>query len=83
MTDTTDYVTINPAVAYRRFNAVIMRYDRHQDTYVVFRISEPLTLATAQSLAHSWAAASHLEVRGVLIHAIRPQTGAKAPRDAE
>lgn len=83
MTDTTDYVTVNAAVAYQRFNAVLMRYDSHRDEHVVFRISDPLPLADALTLARSWAAASHLEMRGVLIHAIRPQTGAEAPRDTK
>ena len=63
MGDDVDYVTINPAVAYDKYNVVVMRFDRREDTHVVARISEPLSRPAAESLAKSWAAATQLEVR--------------------
>lgn len=58
-----DYVTVNPAVAHDRYNAVLMRWDYTQHEYVVSRISEPLKKIAAEALAKSWAAACRVEVR--------------------
>lgn len=63
MTTEPDYVTINRAVGFQRFNTVIMKYNPHRDEYFVFRISEPLKQDAAESLAKSWAAAMGLEMR--------------------
>lgn len=56
------YVTINPAVAHRKFNTVVMRRSR-EDEYEVYRISQPLTSDAALHLARSWAAALQCEIR--------------------
>lgn len=58
-----DYVTINPAVAFNKFNVVVMRYDEKEDTHYVQRISQALTRPQAEALQQSWAAACRLEVR--------------------
>jgi len=61
--DEPDYVTVNPAMPFRKFNAVVMRFDHTQQEYVVFRISEALPETAAKALASSWAAAMRVEVR--------------------
>lgn len=63
MTEEADYITVNPAVAFGRYNTVVMRWDHTLHEYIVFRISQPLTALAATALAHSWATATRLEIR--------------------
>lgn len=63
MTDDTDYITLMPAVAFKKFCVAVMKYSRPEDGYYVFRCSQELPEAAAHSLARSWAAAMRLEVR--------------------
>lgn len=63
MMDEASYVTVNPAVAFNRFNTVVMKWDHTEQEYHVFRISEPMKQAHAESLAKMWAAAMGVEVR--------------------
>lgn len=63
MDDDRDFVTVNPTVGYKKFNVVVMRYDHHEQSHVVSRISQALPKVAAESLAKSWAAVCQLDIR--------------------
>lgn len=58
-----DYITVNPAVRYAKFNVVVMKWDQHERQHSIFRISHSMPKAGAEALAKSWAAAMRLEIR--------------------
>lgn len=62
-TEETDYVTTLQCVNPQRALVAVMHFDKADDSYRVKKCSEPLSQKGAISLAESWAAALHLEVR--------------------
>jgi hypothetical protein len=58
-----DYVTVLACTNPQRGIVAVMHWRKDQDSYVLGKVSEALSLRGAQALADSWAAALKLEIR--------------------
>jgi hypothetical protein len=58
-----DYVTVLACTNPQRGIVAVMHLRKDQDSYVMGKVSEALSLRGANALAESWAAALKLEVR--------------------
>lgn len=61
--DNPDYITLLACANPHRNVVTVMHYDKNDDSYVIKKCSDALSIRAAQALSESWASALKLEIR--------------------